>query len=316
MTDDNRVALTSLNILVLAGGPDRERQVSLHSGSQVAAALRDAGHGVRESDITPGDLSALDACHERGEVVFPVLHGGWGEGGGLQRELEMRSLRFVGARHEAAELCMNKYWTKAALCEAGVATPGFQLVTAETRPTIKPPLVLKPVREGSSIDIAICRTDTDLDAAWDDLFTRHETLLAEQFIEGDEMTVGVIEFPDESGQLEPTAMPALKIVPGDSFYDYEAKYHRNDTQYLFDTGLEAEAAERMAETATRVHQHLDARHLSRVDFIVDAAGEAWVLEINTMPGFTTHSLLPRSAAEYGLTMPELTDHLVRLAAES
>jgi len=307
---------TELNTLVLAGGPDREREVSLQSGAEVAAALHEAGHVVRESDIGPDNLSALDACEERGEVIFPVLHGGWGEGGGMQAVLDQRGLRYVGARQEAAALCMNKFRTKAALCDSGIATPDFQWLDPQSELTLEPPLVLKPICEGSSIDIIICRTPAEVAAAREQLFLRHESLLAESFIAGEELTVGIIELPGDDGRLTPTALPPLRIVPRESFYDYHAKYERDDTQYLFDTGLSQDAARQLQAVATRVHGELNARHLSRVDFIIDAQGQAWVLEINTMPGFTTHSLLPRAAARHGLAMPRLVDHLVRLAAES
>src|SRR5690606_21079307 len=140
----DRLARTGLNVLVLAGGPDRERAVSLKSGAEVAAALRAAGHSVREADIHPDDLSALDAFVDwPGDVVFPVLHGKWGEGGGLQRILDERGLPYVGCGGPAAKLCMDKYRTKLALVAQGLPTPPFEFVGVGQPITLRPPLVVK-----------------------------------------------------------------------------------------------------------------------------------------------------------------------------
>ncbi|MEO1235508.1 MAG: D-alanine--D-alanine ligase [Planctomycetota bacterium] len=298
-----------MKVMVLAGGPDRERDVSLVSGGQVAAALREAGHDVMERDMGPTDASALDAFGEwQGDVVFPVFHGKWGEGGGCQRALDAAGVRYVGCGADAAARCMNKTETKRRLMDLGLPTPEFEMLANGSHPDFTGPVVLKPHDDGSSIDLAICHTAEDLAAAWADLATRNEQLLVERFVEGPELTVGVIE--DEDG--EPIALPTIRIVPATAFYDYAAKYERDDTQYRFDAPPEVEG--RLGALAVAVFRGLGCRHLARVDVMLDGSGEPWVIEVNTMPGFTTHSLLPMAAARAGLAMPALVDRLVRRAA--
>jgi D-alanine-D-alanine ligase len=303
-----------LNILVLRGGPDRERPVSFKSGAQVAAALREAGHQVREADIGPGDLSALDDFAAwPGDVVFPVLHGRWGEGGPLQEILDERQLPYVGCAAPAARLCIDKHRTKLVLEQHGLDTPAFELVTLGQTPTIAPPAVVKVPAEGSSIGLAICPDDAALTQALHELFNLAPKLLIEQFIPGAEVTVGVISEADGRGI---TALPPIHIVPAVSYYDYDAKYDRDDTQYRFELPGGQPVIDTLQQLAVRAHKSLGCRHLSRVDFILDAAPRPWCLEINTMPGFTTHSLLPMAAKHAGLDMPALTDRLARLGAAS
>ncbi len=301
-----------LNILVLRGGPDRERPVSMKSGAQVAAALREAGHDVREADIGPGDLAALDDFAAwPGDVVFPVLHGKWGEGGPLQEILDERRLPYVGCPAPAARLCIDKHRTKLVLEQHHIDTPAFELLAPGQPATLPPPVVVKVPEEGSSIGLAICHDQAARDHALYELRDLANKLLVEQFIPGAEVTVGVISSADGKSI---TALPPIHIVPATSFYDYDAKYDRDDTQYRFDLPGGQPVIDTLQELALRAHKSLGCRHLSRVDFILDADHRPWCLEINTMPGFTTHSLLPMAARHAGLDMPALTDRLARLAA--
>jgi len=290
-----------LRVLVLGGGPDREREVSLNSAAQVAAALREAGHATLERDVLPDDLSALD---EAFDVVFPVLHGPWGEGGPLQRILESRDLPFVGCGSRAASIAIDKVATKHAIASLNIALPEHQVVTDHEVLTLRPPAVVKPIDDGSSVDVTICRTKDQMHAAIDRNRRGRAALMVERFIEGREMTVGI---------LDGLALPAIEIVPAEGFYDYQAKYSRSDTQYRFDLDLPATVIERMQHDAQAVFAQLGCRDLSRIDFIVDGHGKAWFLEVNTLPGFTTHSLLPMAARRIGIEMPNLCDRLVRLA---
>lgn len=299
-----------MKVMVLAGGPDREREVSLMSGATVTDGLRQAGHDVEQRDMGPGDLSALDFFADwGGDVVFPIFHGRWGEGGAAQKILDERGFKYVGCREAAARLCFDKTLTKQRIIEAGLPTPAFELVTAEGRPTLEPPVVLKPNDDGSSIDLAICHDRAALDAAWADLSSRNQSLLVEQFVQGKELTVGVVE--DEDGK--PTALPSIHIVPATAFYDYEAKYIRDDTQYHFDHTTPRIEAE-LRDIAQRVFVELGCRHLSRVDMFLDGDDRPWVIEVNTLPGFTSHSLLPMAARQSGVALPVLVDRMVRLAA--
>ena len=296
--------------MVLAGGPDRERSVSLLSGDQVSAALGEAGHDVRQCDVLPGNLGALDQFTKwRGDVVFPVLHGGWGEGGGLQRVLEERRLPFVGCGAEAADLAMDKHRAKQVMLRHGLPTPPFEVIGPGQRRTVQPPLVLKPPREGSSIDTFICPDRHQARRARSRLGRRHARLLVEKFIQGRELTVGVLA----DGPCA-QALPPIQIVPATDFYDFDAKYERDDTRYLFDIDLPADTLNDVRALAVKTHNALGCRHLGRVDFIVDSQNRPWILEINTIPGFTTHSLLPMAAAKARLPLPQLVDRLARLAA--
>ena len=297
--------------MVLAGGPDRERPISLESGHAVAEALCRVGHDVRRCDIGPHDLSALEAWERwRGDVVFPVLHGSWGEGGPLQQILRQRGIPHVGCGPQAARLCMDKHKAKLALVRHGLPTPAFELVTAPQQPAITPPLVVKAPCQGSSIDLMVCHDAERLGQARHEL-GHHRVLLVEQFVFGKEMTVGVV-----AGDRGDQALPPIWIVPGGDFYDFDAKYRRDDTQYVIDPhqiNLSALVMDQLKQLAVKAHGVLGCRHMSRVDFIVDNQGQPWILEVNTIPGFTRHSLLPKAAAFSGLTLFELVDRLVGLA---
>lgn len=308
-------------VMTLAGGPDRERPVSLQSGANVTQALRDAGHDVITGDITPDNLAMLDEFTRwKGDLIFPVLHGRWGEGGGLQAILDQRKLRYVGSRAKAASLCMDKHETKKVLAAQKLPTPAYEYLQRGQKRTLELPVVIKASNEGSSIDLAICHTKEDYRRAMDRLRTRHDALLVEQFIAGKELTVGVIAL-DAQGQSLPglahdnqhQALPAIHIVPATTFYDYKAKYSREDTQYRFDIDLPAPTLRLVGQLAMQAHELLGCRHLSRVDFIVDANNQPWMLEVNTIPGFTSHSLLPMAARQAGLDFPALVDHLVQAA---
>lgn len=324
----------ALDVLVLCGGPDRERDVSLQSGAQVAAALREAGHRVTEGDLGPSDTAALDAfaaehkaafaaehqaafaathAEHDNAVVFPVFHGKWGEGGGAQALLEKSGLPYVGCRPQAAALCMDKTSTKLVLRDAELPTPDYELVDTAFEPNMTAPVVIKPNDEGSSLDLRICPDAESLADAWAQLAPRHDWLLVERLVTGREITIGVVE----NDHATPVALPPIQIVPATDVYDYEAKYERNDTEYRFDLGLDAKATAALQDLAVRAFTALGVRHLGRVDLFLeqtpDEPDRPWIIEVNTLPGFTTHSLLPMACAHAGRTLPELVDHLVRLA---
>jgi len=307
-----------LDVLVLGGGPDRERDVSLRSAARVAAALREAGHRVREAEVGPDDLAALEPG---ADVVFPVLHGPWGEGGPLQAILEQRALAFVGAGAAAARRAMHKPAAKAVAEAAGLVTPAWVELDEGAACDLDPPVVVKPTDEGSSFGVVICRDRASLAEALAapragggvadpvrppgaDRGGERRAVMVEAFVVGRELTVGIVD-----GR----ALPLIEIVPRDGFYDFEAKYARDDTAYRFETGLDGGTVAALQREALTIHGAIGGRHLGRVDFLLDDAGRRWFLEINTMPGFTDHSLLPMAAARAGWPMPRLCDRLVRLA---
>ena len=302
-----------LRVLVLAGGPGRERPVSQAGGVQVAQALRDAGYEVMERDILPEDLSALDEFEQwGGDVIFPVLHGLWGEGGGLQRILSDRDLIYVGSGPGSASLCINKHLTKLTVTEHGVATPEAELLLEGQSRTLEAPVVIKAVEEGSTFGLAICKTEEEANKAAKELSKDFPRLLVERYIPGKELTVGVIHSDDPTSP-GPVALPAIHIVPAGECYDYDAKYERDDTQYLFDIDVPDETLKQISDWALTAYRVLGVHHLCRVDFMIDQFNRPWFIEANTMPGFTTHSLLPMAAARSGLNLSQLTNRLVRLA---
>ncbi len=304
---------TGLRILVLAGGPDRERPVSLLGGAQVARALRDAGHDVIERDILPDDLSTLEEFKQwGGDVVFPVLHGPWGEGGGLQRILSDRNFNYVGCGPAAASLCINKHLTKLTVADHGIATPEAQLLLTDQKRTLDAPVVIKALEEGSTFGLSICKTEEQAITACESLSKDYPKLLVERYVPGKELTVGVIGSEDDEAPGA-TALPPIQIVPPGECYDYKAKYESNDTQYLFNIDLPEETLQQIRDWSLTAYRVLGVRHLCRVDFMVDEFNRPWLIEVNTMPGFTTHSLLPMAAAKAGLNLAQLTNRLVRLA---
>jgi D-alanine-D-alanine ligase len=285
------------------GGPDAEHEVSLMSGRQVAQALRDSlRFEVIEQVIdqpTVADLQYVPA-----DVIFPVLHGPWGEGGPLQEVLELLGLPYVGSGPQAAAMAMDKPATKSIVRHAGIRTPADCLLEAGVSCSLELPLVLKPIDDGSSVDLHICRTQEQLTKARETMHARRGAVMAEQFIAGREVTAGIV-----CG--EPT--PLIEIIPSPevAFYDYQAKYIRDDTRYELDPQLPPGAADECTEAAVAAFDLLGCRDVARADFIVNDEG-AWFLEINTMPGFTTHSLLPM-AARPDCDMPWLCGRLVESA---
>lgn len=303
---------TPMKIMVLAGGPDREREVSLQSGRQVADALRSLGHTIYERDVLPTDLSAIeDARQLNVSAVFPALHGPWGEGGPLQALLEAANLPFVGCREVAARLCMNKWQTKQVLADQKLPTAEAELIKRGQKRRLAAPVVVKALDEGSSIGLAICKSEDAAQAACDALFEEHEQLMVEKFVAGKELTVGIIEDPKTG---EPIALPPIQIIPATEYYDYEAKYTREDTRYEFEIDIPMACLGVIVDSALAAYRALGCRHLARIDFIIDDQLNGYILEANTMPGFTSHSLVPKAAKQMGLSFPDLCERLVKLAA--
>jgi D-alanine-D-alanine ligase len=296
------------NVLVLMGGPGSEREVSLDSGRAVATALRAAARfEVTEQVIDePGPDELLEIVRASAcDVIFPVLHGQWGEGGPLQAMLEEIDVAYVGSRPRPARLAMDKLATKTILADAGVRTPAAQRLDPTSVCRIPPPIVLKPIDDGSSVDLRICRDAGAIEAARRELHPRRGRLLAEAYIEGREVTAGIV-----GGEV----LPLIEIVPAAEFYDYEAKYHRADTAYVLDPDLDPAAAADCRAWSILAYRRMGCRDLARVDFMVDERGP-WFLEINTMPGFTDHSLVPMAARHRGAEMPALCEGLVLTAWE-
>lgn len=292
-----------MRVTVLLGGPSKEREVSLSSGRSVADALRSVGHDVFEADISPDDLSALDhSC----DVVFPVLHGAFGESGELQEILEDKNIPFVGSGSAASRIGMDKVATKRLWQRAGLPTPRWEVINrAAPAATLGAPCVVKPIDGGSSIDVFICHNQLDTDLACDQVLAQYEEAMVEEFIDGAELTVGLLE--DEP--LDP-----IRIVCKHEFFDYSAKYDKScGTEHHFDLNLAAQLDRHCRELSREAHRAIGCRDLSRVDLMIDGQGNPWLIEINTMPGFTPTSLLPEAAQHAGISFGELVDRLVKCA---
>ena len=258
-------------------------------------------------DIQPTDLSPLDQpC----DVIFPVLHGEWGEDGTLQLELETRGLKFVGSGSAASRLGMNKVETKKVWEKAGLPTPPYRVVTSINEPIPQEACVVKAIDSGSSVDVYVCRGAAEGHAHAADavakVLAKHPAALIEKFISGPELTVGL---------FEEKSLAPIRIVPKVEFFDYEAKYKRSDTEHRFDTGLPAALIAECKTLAEKANSIVGARDLARVDIMIDeTTSRPYLLEINTLPGFTSKSLLPEAAGHAGIPFAQLVDRLVKRAA--
>ena len=297
-----------MKVTVLYGGPSAEREVSLVSGKAVIDGLKSMGHDVFASDVSPTNLSGLDhLC----DVVFPVLHGEFGESGELQEILEQRNLPFVGSSSKASRLGMDKVATKRVWEKAGLPTPRYQVIKkGEAHEKPIEPCVVKAISSGSSIDVFVCKgaakgAQTGLaDEALQTLLQRHDQVLVEQFIDGVELTVGL---------LEENPLAPIRIIPKSDFFDYHAKYKAVDTEHRFDTGLPDAVVKKCQELARIANKEVGAVDLARIDIMLDQHNNPYLLEINTLPGFTSKSLLPEAANHAGIAFGALVDRLVRRA---
>ncbi|MCB9845651.1 MAG: D-alanine--D-alanine ligase [Phycisphaeraceae bacterium] len=295
-----------MRVLVLAGGPDREREVSLDSARGVADALRAAHFEVHFCTIERPGLDELRALP--GDVIFPVLHGPWGEGGPLQDLLALDGRPFVGCGPDPARIAMDKLTTLARARAIGVPTlPSRPFVEGE--PPLALPVVVKPVTDGSSVGVRVCRDRRDWQDAAREILVEQMVVagrryMVERFVSGQEITCAV---------LDGRALPLVRIRPAAGFYDYQAKYARDDTRYDVSPELGSGVTEAIRSHAEAICRDLGVRHLARVDFMLEGERSPWLLEVNTMPGFTSHSLFPMAASAVGLDMPRLCAHLIDLA---
>ena len=295
-------------ITVLMGGPDREREISMLSGEAVATALEAAPEFrvVRRVIDAPEceELRAMlkeDAC----DIVFPVLHGPWGEGGALQDLLRTLAVPYVGSGPEASRRGMDKLASKIFASRLGIPTPPAREIIPGDPLDLDPPVVVKPTNDGSSIGVRMCRTDQELQDAITELSPLHPRLMCERLIEGRELTVSI---------LGNTTLPAVEILPSEGFYDFEAKYRRTDTTYTVDPPLDKEISRTIARWSMELAGVMGLRDLCRVDWLLDG-DQPWLLEVNTMPGMTSHSLLPQAAAAKGIDMTQLCSIAVNQALQ-
>jgi len=336
-----------MRIAVLLGGASVERDVSVASGRGVVQALRDAGHEVIPIDPAlgsnqpknPDDLllpsvqaapptleelakfppRALIECIQSKlfdtiDLVFVALHGKWGEDGTVQALLKMRGMRYTGSSILASALAMNKAMSKVMFKHVGVLTPDWFLLNERTghdvvRADAKRlgfPLVVKPNVGGSTVGLSIVKQNDEVDAAVKEAQQYSDTVLLEQYIEGKELTVSIVG---------DTVLPMIEIRPQGGFYDYKHKYTKGMTEYLCPAPVSEQVTAYVSEQARIAFRSLGCVGFARVDFRLNSAGEAYCLEVNTIPGMTGTSLVPKAAAAAGWSFSALCQRIVDLAVQ-
>jgi len=285
---------------LLMGGPGKERDVSLRSGAAVAKALRAAGARVEEIDVTTANIALPSSL----DLAFNIIHGTFGEDGQLQSILHDRGIPYTGEGIEGSRTAFDKILSKEAFDRAGVPTSKWEKIRKGETPSLPLPYVVKAPRQGSSVGVHIIRDAAALAAALEDCFQYGDEVLIESFFAGRELTVGIL-----GGE----ALPVVEIVPRDGFYDYDHKYTNGASEYFVPAPLTDAESSSVQSTACAAHRALGLEVYSRVDILLAANGSMSVLEINTIPGMTELSLLPKAAAVAGLDFPTLCEEIAGLS---
>lgn len=287
-------------VAVLMGGPSSERKVSLRSGAAAVEALRSVGYQVEAVDVTERSV----VLPEGTEAVFIALHGAFGEDGGVQELLEAMQVPYTGTGAEGSRLAMDKGRSRAVLQQCGIpVAPGWVVTDAGTAPRDLP-AVIKPVRQGSSIGVHRVADETQWQAALQDAFRYDDEVLVEAFIPGRELTVGI---------LAHEALPVVEIKAPEGWYGFEAKYQSHDTVYEVPAELSEAVVAEVQSLALATFDALGGRGFGRVDFRLSPDGGLFVLELNTIPGLTATSLLPKAAAARGIGFAELCHRIMSTA---
>jgi len=295
---------------VLMGGVSQEREVSLKTGKAVVAALEEKGHRVVPIDITAEDIAPVVEAGV--EAVFIALHGRFGEDGGVQGLLENAGIPYTGSNSRASRAGMDKMASKCFFITHDVPTPPFRLTTAMQRWSqieeavneVGLPLVVKPLRQGSSIGVSIARTKEDAAIALAKAFRYGHQAMLERHIAGREFAVGI---------LDGHSLPVIELRTKQPFFNYHAKYRDNGTEFITTPDLAPAICEKIQAIALAAHDAIDCRHFSRVDMMMENDGSIYVLEVNTIPGLTERSLFPLAARTAGVSFPDLCDRILRAA---
>lgn len=291
------------NITVMLGGPSAEREVSLRSGAAVAQALRSLGHHVEELDPREPGWKLPRGT----DVVFLALHGTYGEDGTVQGELESLGVPYTGCDPESSRIGFDKLITKDRLVAAGVPTARYAVIesgAASWPMGWNPPVVLKPARQGSSVGLQFVERVSDWSQALAEALRHDSQVLMEERILGRETTVGI---------LDDQPLPLVEVRPKTGVYDYQNKYTAGATEYLCPAPFDAASTSAIQQAGLAAFQAIGGRDYARVDVMVRASGEPVVLEVNTLPGMTETSLLPKAAAAAGMTYAQLCQRMIELA---
>ena len=292
------------HIAVLKGGPSSEHEVSLRTGAAIAEALRSSPRGYEVTEVVVEGRDFV--LPPNVDFVFIALHGTFGEDGEVQSLLEKRGIPYTGSGIAGSRIAFDKEASKDLFRSIGVPTPeGFILAKGATFPPEFPlPVVVKPSRQGSTVGMSFVFEKSEIDAALDKAWQFDDRTLVERYIKGREFTVGILG--DE-------ALPLVEIVPKHGFYDYQNKYTAGATDYFCPAELDRAVAGHIQELALKAHRVLCCAVYSRVDVLLDAAGHPFVLEVNTIPGMTATSLLPKAAAAAGLSFTALCERILDLS---
>jgi D-alanine-D-alanine ligase len=298
----NNGILKGRKVVVLLGGPGSEREVSLRSGAAVGRALRSLGAIVEELDVKdPGFSLPADI-----DLAYNMIHGTFGEDGQIQEILERRGIPYTGEGVTGSQLAFDKILSKRRFDEKGVPTGQWHVITAGQSPRLDPPFVVKAPRQGSSVGVHIIKNAANLPAALEDCYRFGDEVIVEEFFAGRELTVGIL------GEV---ALPVIEIVPREGFYDYEHKYTKGASEYFVPASIGEDATHAVQQAALAAKRALGLEVYSRVDVILAPEGRLNVLEINTIPGMTETSLLPKAAAVVGLDFPALCERIASLSLQ-
>ena len=332
-----------LKVAVLLGGTSAERDVSLITGQEVAKAIRENGHQVMAVDCAFGDALIEDwekdinevirvehsdiekqkqeldrntlktielLLREKVQVVFIALHGGYGENGQIQDLLDLVKIPYTGSAGLASGMGMDKHISKILFEKAGVPTAPWVRITAGKKfspdelTTLGFPLVIKPNDQGSTVGLTIVKEPSQLKTAIEKAYKFSQTVLAEKFIAGREMTVAI---------LDQDPLPVIEIIPEHGIYDYECKYQKGKSQYIVPAKIPPTITKRLQSLALLAYQALGCRHYARVDFRLSEEQQPYCLEVNTLPGMTATSLVPKAAKAVGINFNQLVERILQLA---
>ena len=285
-------------VLVLMGGWSNEREISLVSGSFVYDSLIKSGVNTIKLDLTKNNINEIEKISP--DRVFIILHGKGGEDGEIQKYLDSLNIPYTGSNSESSKLCMNKRSTKEILLSNDILTPNYEKISKTEISSIKKrfqyPFIVKPSAEGSSIGVYIVESDRDLEKAIAANEKISTDFIAEDYIEGLEYTVGIL------GDI---ALPVIKLLPPGKFYDFNAKYESDKMQYICPSQLDDSMEDELKKISLNCFKACGCKGWGRIDIIIDVKGNPWVIELNTVPGMTSHSLVPLAAKQRDIDFENL-----------
>lgn len=305
-------------IAVVMGGPSAEREVSLNTGRAILTALQEKGYNVVGIDLDPPNFIE-QLKQEQVDVVFNAIHGLYGEDGLMQGTLEMFGIPYTGSGVLASAMAMDKAVSKRLFMSAGIPTPNSRLyskqdidhslLAEEILNAFGLPVVVKAAAQGSSIGVIIVEKAQDIELAINDAFKYCDHIVVEEFIRGKELTVSIL------GTNQPKALPIIEIAPKSGRYDYQSKYTKGATEYIVPARLEAKVTDSVQQIALAAYKLLGCRGIGRVDVMLGNDNQPYVLEINTIPGMTSTSLVPKAAAAVGISFADLCERILLMVGE-